>query len=333
MRRHYIRELTQGMSVDAVFAVCGKEMRCTRSGDAFLSLEVSDRSGRMPAVFFRPTPEASTVPSGAVVRIEGTVTAYRGVKRIAVDRMRPVDTYDSSELLQASRRDLGEVVDGFKGVAASVKNRSLRKVLKAVFGDEEFFARFIECPGARAHHHAYLGGLIEHTLAVATVCGSLGPLYDRVDTDLLVTVALLHDIGKVDELAYESTVTYTDEGRLLGHVVLGERRMREAVLQSRSTIPSELLTKISHAMLSHHGELEWGAPRRPSTIEALLLHHADNLDAKADGFLSVTGGASLADERWTDASNLFRRPLWAPSPVVEERPMPAEEDAHQLVRA
>ncbi len=333
MRRQFIRELTQGMTVDAVFAVCGKEMRCTRVGDAFLALEVSDRTGRMRAVYFRPTHEAAAVPSGAVVHIKGTVTAYRGTKRISVDVMRPVDEYDPAELMQSSKRDSAEVVESFKAVAASVKDRSLRQVLKAVFGDEEFFARFLACPGARAHHHAHLGGLVEHTLSVATLCRTLGPLYDRVDSDLLVTVALLHDIGKVDELAYSSTVSYTDEGRLLGHVVLGERRMREAVLRSNMPIAPELLTKISHAMLSHHGELEWGSPRRPSTIEALLLHHADNLDAKADGFLSVTGGASLAEERWTDASNLFRRPLWAPSPVADERPMPAAEDAHQLVRA
>ncbi len=333
MRRNYVRELSQGMSVDAVFAVCGKEMRCTRGGEAFLALEVSDRTGRIPAVYFRPTPEAAAVPSGSVVRIEGTVTAYRGVKRIAVDRMRPVDAYDPAELLETSKRDRAEVVERFKAVAASVKSRPLRRVLRAVFGDEEFFARFAECPGARAHHHAYLGGLIEHSLAVATVCRALGPLYDQVDTDLLVTAALLHDIGKVDELAYDSAVSYTDEGRLIGHVVLGERRMRDAVLRLNSSVPVELLTKLSHAMLSHHGELEWGSPRRPSTIEALLLHHADNLDAKADGFLAVTGGASLAEERWSDAANLFRRPLWAPAPVADERPIPAAEDACGLVRA
>jgi len=255
MRRNYVRELSQGMAVDAVFAVCGKEMRCTRAGDAYLALELSDRTGRIPAVYFRPTPEAAAVPSHAVVRIEGTVTSYRGVKRVAVDRMRPVDAYDAAELLEASKRDRTEVVDSFKAVAASVKSRPLRRVLRAVFGDEEFFSRFVKCPGARAHHHAYLGGLVEHTLAVATVCRALGPLYDQVDTDLLVTAALLHDIGKVDELTYDSTVSYTDEGRFIGHVVLGERRMRDAVLRLSPPVSAESLTKLSHAMLSHHGEL------------------------------------------------------------------------------
>lgn len=333
MKRQYVRELSEGARVDSHFALCAKEMRSTQRGEAFLALEIGDRSGRMPAVLFRPACGAVAIPTGSVVRVVGTVTTYRGTKRVAVDTMGPVDSYDPSDLIESSTRDSDEVLAGFRSIAASVTSAPLRRVLKAVFGDTDFFKRFAECPGARAHHHAYLGGLIEHTLAVATVCRSLEALYDRVDGDLLVTAALLHDIGKVDELSYGTAVGYTDEGRLIGHVVLGERRMREAVSRSAARVPERVLTRLSHALLAHHGELEWGSPRRPSTIEALLLHHADNLDAKADGFLSLTGGATLVEERWTDAENLFRRPLWAPAAAAEQRPVPAAEDAYQLARA
>ncbi len=332
MKSQYVRELAEGMRVDTHFALVSKEIRSTRAGEAFLSLELGDRTGRIAAVCFRPTSEATAVPSGGVVGVCGTVTTYRGRKRISVEHLTPVSAYDPADLLESSRREIDEVVAEFKGVASTVSDRELRRVLKAVFGDSDFFGRFATCPGARTYHHAHLGGLIEHTLAVAGLCRTLGTMYQGVDTDLLVTAALLHDVGKVDELTYDTAVGYTDEGRLLGHVVLSERRLREAAASLSPAPPPDLLTRMSHAVLSHHGELEWGSPKRPSTIEALLLHHADNLDAKADGFLSLTGGASRAEERWTDSANLFRRPLYAPAPLDDERPVPDVEDARHLVR-
>ncbi len=332
MKSQYVRELSEGTRVDSQFALGSKEMRSTRAGEAYLALELRDRTGRIPAVYFRPTSEATVTPSGGVVRVRGVVSSFRGSKRVSVEHLAPVAEYDPTDLIESSRRDRDELVAEFKTLAATVRDRELRRVLKAVFGDRGFFERFVTCPGARAHHHAYLGGLIEHTLAVAGLCRTLGSTYEGLDRDLLVTAALLHDIGKVDELTYDTAVGYTDEGRLLGHVVLSERRLREAASALVPGVSPGVLTRLSHAVLSHHGELEWGAPKRPSTIEALLLHHADNLDAKADGFLTLTGGAARAEESWTDAANLFRRPLYAPAPVADERPVPEAAEALHLVR-
>lgn len=333
MKTQYVRELAEGSRVDSQFALRSKEMRATRSGEAYLTLELADRTGRIPAVFFRPPGTASSVPSGSVVKIQGVVSSYRGTKRISVEHLVPSAEYDPADLVESSRRDKAEVISELKAVAASVRNRELRRVLKAVFTDDGFLERFALCPGARTYHHAYLGGLIEHTLAVAAICRMLGTLYPGVDGDLLVAAALLHDIGKVDELTYDTSVDYTDEGRLLGHVVLSERRLREAVRDLKPAISADVLTALSHAILSHHGELEWGAPTRPSTVEALLLHHADNLDAKAAAFLSFAGSATRAEERWTDATNLFRRPLYAPASAESGRPLPDAEEAHHLVCA
>lgn len=333
MKRQYVRELAEGMRVDAYFALVSKEMRSTRAGEAYLAMELGDRTGRMPAVYFKPSSESVSVPSGAVVTVRGTVSRFRGSKRVSVEYLAPVSDYDAGDLLESSQRDREEVVEEFKKMAATVRDAQLRRVIRAVFGDTGFFGRFADCPGARTHHHAYLGGLIEHTLAVARLCRSLGTVYPGVDVDLLTTAALLHDIGKVDELTWDTAVGYTDEGRLLGHVVLSDQRMRNAVASLSPALPAGLVTRISHSILSHHGELEWGSPKRPSTIEALLLHHADNLDAKADGFLALTAAASHADEQWTDAVNLFRRPLYAPAPLADGRPVPDMEAAHLLVRA
>jgi 3'-5' exoribonuclease len=166
-------------------------------------------------------------------------------------------------------------------------------------------------------------------VAVAELCNTLSALYEEADRDLLITAALLHDIGKVDELEWDTAISYTDEGRLLGHVVLGERRVTAACGRLGESVPAELGLALSHVILSHHGELEWGAPKRPASLEALLLHHADNLDAKASGFVEAVGGAGAIEERWSDVTNLFRRPLYVPRPVGSDSPpTPREGDEY-----
>jgi len=327
MKRNYVNELAEGCKVEAPFALRSKEMRAARTGEAYLSLELADRTGQIPAVCFRPSQEASAVPVGAVVQVTGTVTTFRGVKRVSVDSLRPAQRWDAEDLIACGLRSCEELTGEFKALVNGVSDPELRKVLRAVFADRSFFERFAECPGSQAYHHAYLGGLIEHTIAVATLCRSLADQYANVDRDLLVTAALLHDIGKCEELSFGTAIEFTDEGRLVGHVVLGLRTIRDALAKTRVRVSAERMMLLEHAILSHHGELEWGSPKRPSTMEALLLHHADNLDAKAAGFSALLAGAARVDEAWTDAGNLFRRPLWAPRAAEDDRPAVSSEDA------
>jgi 3'-5' exoribonuclease len=261
------------------------------------------------------------------VRIRGTVTSFRGQKRVSVESMLAEQSVDPDDFIAASTRSRDELVVEFKLLAAAVRDPQLRKVLRAVFGDAEFFERFSRCPGSQSYHHAHTSGLIEHTIAVAGMCGTLADQYPQADRDLLLCAALLHDIGKCDELTFDTAIEYTDEGRLVGHVVLGVQRVQSAIARARLKVDVARLMRLEHAMLSHHGELEWGSPKRPSTFEALLLHHVDNLDAKAAGFVALLGAASRVEESWTDASNLFRRPLYAPRPAEEDRAYPADEDA------
>lgn len=326
MKSQYVKELAEGTRVDCEFAVSAREMRATRHGDAYLSLELSDRTGRIPAVQFRPDAAASRLPVGSVARVVGTVTSYRGIKRISVEHLRGARSFEADDLLGSGPRDKDELVAELRAIAASVRDRGLRSVIRAVFADEAFFERFAASPGSQSRHHAYRTGLLEHTVSVAGVCRSLAARYPGCDADLLVSAALLHDIGKVFELEHSAAIEYTDVGRLLGHVVLGDRHLNDVVSQNGLKIDSDKLARLSHAILSHHGELEWGSPKRPSTVEALLLHHVDNLDAKASGFLEIASGAVALDERWTDAQNLFRRPLFAPAPIEDERILPVHED-------
>lgn len=326
MKKQYVAEFAEGTRVTTSLVVRSKEMRAARTGDAYLSLDLSDRTGRIAGVYFRPKAAAAEVPVGAVVDVTGSVTRFRGVKRISVDSMTPSAAFDAEDYLGRGPRPEVELVEELRALAGSVKNPGLKRVLGAVFGDKEFFERFSTCPASQGYHHAYLGGLLEHTVSVATLCSSLAGSYPHADRDLLVTAALLHDIGKVDELAYDAGVGYSDQGRLLGHVVLGSQRVHAGTARA-GKLDHELMLRLEHAVLSHHGELEWGSPKRPSTIEALLLHHVDNLDAKAAGFSELLAGAVAAEEGWTDAANLFRRPLYAPRAASDDRAWPAEEDA------
>jgi 3'-5' exoribonuclease len=327
MKRNYVNELAEGAKVDSPFALRSKEMRAARTGEAYLSLELADRTGQIPAVCFRPSQDASAIPVGSVVHARGTVTTFRGVKRVSIDSLRPAQRYDAEDLIATVARPREELIAELKAIVAGVGDPELRRVLRSVFGDRAFLERFSECPGSQSYHHAYLGGLLEHTVAVATLCRTLSSQYDQVDRDLLVCAALLHDIGKCEELTFDTAIEFTDEGRLVGHVVLGMRKLRESLARTHARVSSERLMLLEHAILSHHGELEWGSPKRPSTMEALLLHHADNLDAKAAGFSALLSGASRVDEAWTDAGNLFRRPLWAPRAAEDDRPLAAVEDA------
>lgn len=324
MRATYITEFTEGSRVDATLFLRAREMRSTRAGEAYLALELSDRTGTIRGVYFRPSPDACTVPAGTAVRVRGTVTRFKGAKRVSIEELAPARQWDSADLIGTAVRARDELVTEFHALARSVKHAGLRRLLRQVFRDAEFFDRFCTCPASQSYHHAYLCGLLEHTVSVAVTCSLVAERYEEIDRDLLVAAALLHDIGKVDELVFDTGIGYSDEGRLVGHVVLSDARVRRAAQQTK--LDAHVLMKLEHAVLSHHGELEWGSPKRPATFEALMLHHVDNLDAKAAGFTASLKGASRLEEAWTDAGNLFRRPLYAPRPLEDDRPVRVQED-------
>jgi 3'-5' exoribonuclease len=326
MKEQYVKGLVEGEAVDSVFALRSRDLRPTRTGESYLAMELADRSGRIPAVMFGARAGEGAVPVGSVVRVRGTVTSFRGQRRISADWLAIEDGADSADLLAAGLRDTDELLGFLESLMGEVRHPGLRAVLARVFGDAAFMERFARCPAAQTHHHAYVGGLLEHTVSVAATCQAVGQGYDAVDADLLLAAALLHDIGKVDELAFETSIEYTDQGRLIGHVVLGERRVADAMAHVGEVLPRTMALRLSHVLLSHHGELEWGSPKRPCTLEALVLHHVDNLDAKIAGFLTAVTGANGLEDRWTDADNLFRRPLFVPRPVEDDRRRHAEED-------
>ncbi len=313
MKEQYVRDLGEGMRVDSLFSLRSRDIRSARTGDPYLSLEVSDCSGAIPAVMFRPSSAEEALPIGSVVRIRGVVSTYRGVRRVSIDALRPVETFDPRDLLPSGLRDREEMLGELRSAVKRIRDVRLRSVARAVFGAPGFIGSFASCPAGTGRHHAYVGGLLEHTLAVAALCETLASSYPRADHDLLLTAALLHDVGKTEELSFASSFEYTDAGRLVGHVVLGERIVSRAIEGLARPLPDELGLRLIHAVLAHHGERQWGAPCEPCSLEALLLHHADNLDAQAAAFLDAVSGAAVLEQSWSDRGSPFGRALLVPT--------------------
>ena len=327
MKEQYIRDLTEGSRVDSLFALRSRDIRSARTGDSYLALEVADCTGRMPAVMFRPGSVDESVPVGSVVRVRGLVTTFRGVRRVTADSLEPVDDFDPGDLLAAGTRDRDELVAELRGLVRRIKDQRVRAIVRAIFGSPGFIDRFSASPASVGRHHAYVGGLLEHTVSVANLCVMLSSAYPQADGDVLLAAALLHDVGKVEELSADPSIGLTDAGHLIGHVVLGERMVSTAIREAARPLPEQTALRLMHAVLAHHGEREWGAPRCPCTLEALLLHHADHTDAQAAAFVEAVSGAAVLEQPWSDRSNGFGRALLVPAPPAAPVPALAEAPA------
>lgn len=315
MRARYANEMVEGNRVEATFVLESKEVRVSRNGDAYLSLRFSDRSGRIGAIYFRPSPTACAVPVGSVVIAKGAVSTYRGRRLLTLDQLLPASTWDPADLASSSSRSEAELQSELSALVRSVQAKDMRRLLRVVYQDKDLFARFSACPATASDHHAYLHGLIEHTVATGRLCQVISAQYAECDADLLVTAALLHDIGTVDGLEWEAGIVETDTGKLVGHVVSGLQRIHSAAV--RTKMDSQRLALLEHAIAAHHGDSRPSEGDAASTLEALLLRHADQLDSQAAAFGQAIAGAARADEQWTSRSNSLGRSVRASVPCCE----------------
>jgi 3'-5' exoribonuclease len=279
-KRVFCADLDSGEQVDEVFCVTRVSRKVGRSGP-FLSLEFADRSGRIPGVAWDNADAlAPTLVEGAFVRVRGIVTDYRGQPQIQVEAAEPAPQVDPGEYLVVGLLD-----------------------------DPQFVERFSVAPAAKVNHHAYVGGLAEHTRSVMNLCELAAGHYPDLDRDLLLAGAFLHDLGKIDELAVEPGFPYTEAGSLLGHIALGYAYVRERIA-AIDGFPPELATDVAHLVLSHQGELEWGSPVKPQTLEAIVLHHLDNLDSKVTAARAHLDNATTSRTGYVRSlqRSLFRRP-------------------------
>ncbi|MFH1786253.1 MAG: HD domain-containing protein [archaeon] len=297
MKREFIKELTVGMDTNSKYAVrhkAGLNKYKDKEGYWF-GLTVGDATGDVSLRYWgkdsgQTKSLYSSLNVGDVINVSGSVKDYQGEAQLAVDAnyntLEKTTDYETEDFVETSARDLDALYKYLLEVKAAIKNEHLRRLLEAFFSDPKFAEDFKRCPGSKKRHHGYIGGLLEHTVGVIELCEACSSYYPWMDKDLLMAGAVLHDIGKMREYVVTTSIEFTDEGRLRGHISIGSEMLQEKI-KKIGNFPEDLKMKLDHMLVSHHGELEWGSPRRPKIPEAATLHYADYFDSQVKAFLEI----------------------------------------------
>ncbi len=306
MTRRFVNQLAENEAVDEVFLVSDKQLRTNRNGNLYLAVRLSDKSGSLNGMMWNATDRiADSFDNGDYARINGTTQLYNGTLQMIVTRVEPVDPEKviEADFVTLSSTDVDKLAGELAGMLRAIKNYHLRNLAESCLMDETFMGKFTSAPAGVKNHHAYRGGLLEHVLSLMKLCSVVAPNYEGLDPDLLLMGAFLHDIGKTEELTYERDLAYSDEGQLIGHIVMAvsmlEAKIRETEKLSGETFPTELALRLKHMIVSHHGQYEYGSPKLPMTLEAIALHFLDNLDSKIYTVKQLIADDANAASTWT----------------------------------
>lgn len=281
--RQPVTEITLGEEVVDFFLVKDKQIRQKKSGDTFLSLELSDNTGMISAKIWDDADNYNSVfEKGDIVKVQAAVSSYQGKNELHIKRLRQANADDgvaSEDFYPVTPYDISEMFENLRGILDSIEDETVQRIIHAFFEDQDFTESFCRSVAARNLHHPYVGGLLEHTLSVVKICAFLADHYNSIDRDILLAGAFIHDIGKISELNSGPELDYSRQGSLKGHMILGLEILNR-MLEKTGDAETETGLLLQHMILSHQGEHEWGAPVLPMTVEAILLHFADNMDAK-----------------------------------------------------
>lgn len=328
MKSPFVNELQVNSDVTALFLVQSKDVRQKKSGDPYLSLTLGDRSGEIDAKMWDNVEEVlDGFERDDFVRVRGRVQIFQNKPQMTIHRLQKVDDaeVDLGDFFPVSQRGLDEMWAELMALIEGIGNPHLKALLSAMMADPEIGRRFRIAPAAKSIHHAWLGGLIEHVLSLAQLARMTAGHYRDVDLDLLLTGVVLHDIGKIHELTYERSVSYSSEGQLLGHIIIALRLIDEK-LRGLPEFPPRLRTLVEHMIVSHHGELAYGSPKTPMFLEALLLHHLDNLDSKMEAMRQHERKDKSVLGVWTGFLPSMERPVLKKEKYLsggEDVPLPA----------
>lgn len=303
----WIKDITEKDRVKGCYLVKEKRVGTTRNGKPFISMTLADRTGDMEAKVWNRAQELSALfDQGNILEVEGDAESFRGQIQINISDLK-VSTREADPglFLESAPGDVSKEMTILREILRGVKNDYLKALIQKFFEDKEFLTQFKKAPAAKNFHHGYMGGLLEHTLSLCKMAAQVAEHYPELDRDLLLTAAFLHDIGKTRELKADLQIDYTDEGRLLGHVVLGVA-MVDDKLYGLKDFPQGLAVRLKHMILSHHGEYEFGSPKRPKFLEAFALHLIDDLDAKMNG-ISRFMQKDRREGDWTEFNRMFER--------------------------
>lgn len=317
MSRRSINLLADGEILEETFLVADKQLRNNRQGNPYLFLDLRDRTGAISARMWNATePLFRSFESGDLVRIKGKVQLFQGSMQILFTNVEkvPPSQAELGDFLPRTEKDVGQLFEKVRSLLLKLGNHHLRALVECFLMDEAFVHAFCKVPAGIRNHHAYLGGLLEHVATLLEAANLVLPLYPDLDRDLLLIGIFLHDVGKVRELSWEKAFTYTDEGQLVGHIAIGIEMLGEKVRQvpdlTGESFPQELLLRLKHLILSHHGTYEFGSPRLPMTPEAIALHHLDNFDAKVHSFTRDIRDDRNGTSAWTPYNQSTQRRLF-----------------------
>lgn len=317
MSRRSVELLADGESLEEIYLVTDKQLRTNRQGNPFLQIELRDKTGAISARMWNASEHLfRTFEEGDFLRIKGKVQLYQGSLQILFTAFERIDKSQVTlgEFLPQTEHDIGRLYEKLRSLLLKIDDMHLRALVECFLMDEAFVRDFCKAPAGIRNHHAYVGGLLEHVVHLLEAADRLLPLYPEINRDLLLVGVFLHDVGKVRELSYERVFGYTDEGQLVGHIVIGVEMLDEKVAQvpklTGESFPKELLLRLKHMILSHHGTYEFGSPRLPMTPEAVALHHLDNLDAKVHSFARDIRDDRQGPSAWTPYSHSLQRRLF-----------------------
>ncbi|WP_152049763.1 3'-5' exoribonuclease YhaM family protein [Tautonia marina] len=332
MTRRYVKELTNGESVDEIFLVAEKQLRSNRQGQLYLQLDLRDRSGTISARLWNASEEqARSFETGDYVKAKGKVQLFQGSVQLILWQLEPTpsESLDLEEFLPQASRGVAEMTARLRQLLMGVSDPHLRALAECFLIDDQFLHRFTSAPAGVRVHHAYQGGLLEHVLTMMEVADRIADLYPALNRDLLILGIFLHDVGKILELDYGRAFGYTDQGQLIGHLVLGigllDEKVRQTVDLTGERFPDELLMRLKHMIVSHHGPPEFGSPKPPMTPEAIALHYLDNFDAKVFAYCRQIRDDPAAGSTWTSFDPSVGHRLFKGSPPPETDP--TDEDA------
>src|SRR3990172_746648 len=322
MKEIYVSDLQPNQIITSTFLVQAKDVRFKKTGEGYLSLSLSDKTGEVEAKIWENVEEFTPLfERDDFIKVKGAVQVFRKKPQLTVHKLRRLEEteVDRGDFFPRSARDPEEMWQELEAVAAAIQNPHLGALLSKIIGDPEIATRLRQAPAAKTLHHAYIGGLLEHILSLCRLAKLVLQNYPGLDEDLVIAGVLLHDLGKIYELSYARSFGYTSDCQLLGHMIL-EIEILHKKLADMPDFPRPLQTLLEHLIISHHGQYEFGSPKLPMFPEALLLHYIDDLDSKLQGMQTLIAKEAALEGDWTGFLPSLGRPLLKVSKFLENAP-------------
>ena len=324
----YVKDLKAGERIEESFLVVEKNLAYSLKGAPYLNLRLRDRTGEVDGKIWENALEWDRAfKKGDVIKLDARVVHFRNVVQLSVSRALKLEEsqLDPADYFRTTEEDPEAMLTALRSCAETIADPPIRALLQAFFGDEPLMNKFKSAPAAKGFHHMYVGGLLEHTLSVVRLLEKVADHYGGANRDLLIAGGILHDIGKIRELSFERLIDYSDEGRLIGHIAIGLEILDEKISVVEN-FPKQTALELRHILLSHHGVLEYGSPKRPKTVEALMVHYVDDLDAKVNAFREFIRSSGDKDSDWTPFHRLFERFLYRGSGEGRSTPGDSQDE-------